>query len=59
MHEVEYLFNFLDSGWPVPPQWGCSSARFGRDGAHDGLLEFTETKYIATQLVTPVPLRSG
>jgi succinate-semialdehyde dehydrogenase/glutarate-semialdehyde dehydrogenase len=33
---------------PAAPFGGVKQSGIGREGAHDGLLEFTETKYIAT-----------
>jgi succinate-semialdehyde dehydrogenase / glutarate-semialdehyde dehydrogenase len=33
---------------PAAPFGGVKQSGLGREGAHDGLLEFTETKYIAT-----------
>ena len=33
---------------PAAPCGGVKQSGIGREGAHDGLLEFTETKYIAT-----------
>src|SRR5580698_8302087 len=33
---------------PAAPFGGVKQSVIGREGAHDGLLEFTETKYIAT-----------
>jgi succinate-semialdehyde dehydrogenase/glutarate-semialdehyde dehydrogenase len=32
---------------PAAPFGGVKQSGLGREGAHDGLLEFTETKYIA------------
>jgi succinate-semialdehyde dehydrogenase / glutarate-semialdehyde dehydrogenase len=32
---------------PAAPFGGVKQSGIGREGAHDGLLEFTETKYIA------------
>jgi succinate-semialdehyde dehydrogenase/glutarate-semialdehyde dehydrogenase len=34
---------------PAAPFGGVKASGIGREGAHDGLLEFLETKYIATQ----------
>jgi succinate-semialdehyde dehydrogenase/glutarate-semialdehyde dehydrogenase len=34
---------------PAAPFGGVKSSGIGREGAHDGLLEFLETKYIATE----------
>jgi succinate-semialdehyde dehydrogenase / glutarate-semialdehyde dehydrogenase len=33
---------------PAAPFGGVKQSGIGREGAHEGLLEFTETKYIAT-----------
>jgi succinate-semialdehyde dehydrogenase/glutarate-semialdehyde dehydrogenase len=33
---------------PAAPFGGVKQSGIGREGAHDGLLEFTESKYIAT-----------
>jgi succinate-semialdehyde dehydrogenase/glutarate-semialdehyde dehydrogenase len=33
---------------PAAPFGGVKQSGIGREGAHDGLLEFTETKYVAT-----------
>jgi len=33
---------------PAAPFGGVKQSGLGREGAHDGLLEFLETKYIAT-----------
>ena len=33
---------------PAAPFGGVKQSGLGREGAHEGLLEFTETKYIAT-----------
>ncbi len=32
---------------PAAPFGGVKQSGLGREGAHDGLLEYTETKYIA------------
>jgi succinate-semialdehyde dehydrogenase/glutarate-semialdehyde dehydrogenase len=34
---------------PAAPFGGTKLSGLGREGAHDGLLEFLETKYIAAQ----------
>jgi succinate-semialdehyde dehydrogenase/glutarate-semialdehyde dehydrogenase len=34
---------------PAAPFGGVKQSGLGREGAHDGLLEFTETKYIAVE----------
>jgi succinate-semialdehyde dehydrogenase / glutarate-semialdehyde dehydrogenase len=34
---------------PAAPFGGVKQSGIGREGAHDGLLEYTETKYIATE----------
>lgn len=34
---------------PAAPFGGVKASGIGREGAHDGLLEFLETKYIATE----------
>jgi succinate-semialdehyde dehydrogenase/glutarate-semialdehyde dehydrogenase len=33
---------------PAAPFGGVKQSGIGREGAHEGLVEFTETKYIAT-----------
>ena len=33
---------------PAAPFGGVKQSGLGREGAHEGLLEYTETKYIAT-----------
>jgi succinate-semialdehyde dehydrogenase/glutarate-semialdehyde dehydrogenase len=33
---------------PAAPFGGVKQSGLGREGAHDGLLEYTETKYVAT-----------
>ena len=53
------LANALESGMvglnrglvsdPAAPFGGVKASGIGREGAHDGLLEFLETKYIATE----------
>ena len=39
---------------PAAPFGGVKQSGIGREGAHEGLLEFTETKYIATDWLSSV-----
>jgi succinate-semialdehyde dehydrogenase/glutarate-semialdehyde dehydrogenase len=34
---------------PAAPFGGVKQSGLGREGGHDGLLEFTETKYVAVE----------
>lgn len=34
---------------PAAPFGGVKESGLGREGGHEGLLEYTETKYVATQ----------
>ena len=39
---------------PAAPFGGVKQSGLGREGGHEGLLEYTETKYIATAVVSPI-----
>ena len=44
---------------PAAPFGGVKQSGLGREGGHEGLLAFCETKYVARRLVAEVPRASG
>ena len=42
---------FIDGTWrpPAAPFGGMKQSGIGREGGHDGLLEFMEKKYVAVE----------